>query len=49
VKPKEGAVVLAPDVREYFPDSESVNTVLRSLIKLIPRQRRSASKKKARN
>lgn len=38
VKPQEGAVVLAPDVREYFPDSESVNTALRSLIKLIPRK-----------
>lgn len=39
VKPQEGAVVLAPDVLEYFPDSESVNTALRTLIKLIPRKR----------
>jgi hypothetical protein len=39
VKPREGAVILAPDVREYFSDSESVNTALRSLIKLIPRKR----------
>jgi len=31
----EGAVVLAPDVLEYFPDSESVNEALRSLIKLM--------------
>jgi hypothetical protein len=45
VKPQEGAVVLAPDVRAYFPDSESVNTALRSLIKLIPRKRHSARKK----
>jgi len=45
VKPLEGAVVLAPDVREYFPDSESVNTALRSLIKLIPRKRYRARKR----
>jgi len=45
VKPQEGAVVLAPDVREYFPDSQSVNTALRSLIRLIPRKRRPARKK----
>jgi hypothetical protein len=31
-----GAVVLDPDVREYFPDSESVNAALRALVKLIP-------------
>ena len=44
VKPQEGAVVLEPDVREYFPDSESVNRALRSLIKLIPKKRLSARK-----
>jgi len=33
---EDGAVMLAPDVREYFPDSESVNQVLRGLIKLVP-------------
>lgn len=49
VKPHEGAVVLAPDVLEYFPDSESVNAALRSLIKLIPSKRRRASKKEAEN
>ena len=31
----EGTVLLAPDVLEYFPDSESVNEALRSLIQLI--------------
>jgi hypothetical protein len=36
VKPKEGVVVLEPDVQEYFPDSASVNATLRALIKLIP-------------
>ena len=33
---EEGAVMLAPDVREYFPDSESVNQALRTLIALVP-------------
>jgi hypothetical protein len=33
---QDGAVVLEPDVREYFPDSDSVNKALRSLIALIP-------------
>lgn len=31
----EGAVVLEPDVREYFPDSQAVNEALRSLIHLM--------------
>ena len=30
----EGTVLLAPDVREYFSDSQSVNEALRSLIQL---------------
>lgn len=34
--PKDIAVVLEPDVKAYFPDSESVNRALRGLIKLIP-------------
>lgn len=33
---EDGAVLLTPDVREYFPDSESVNRALRGLISLIP-------------
>jgi hypothetical protein len=33
---EDGAVMLEPDVQEYFPDSESVNNALRSLISLIP-------------
>jgi hypothetical protein len=32
----EGAVMLEPDVQEYFPDAESVNHALRTLIELIP-------------
>jgi hypothetical protein len=31
----EGTVLLAPDVREYFSDSQSVNQALRSLIELM--------------
>ena len=34
--PSENTVVLDPDVKVYFPDSESVNRALRSLISLIP-------------
>ncbi len=45
VKPREGAIILEPDVREYFPDSESVNAALRSLIKLIPKKRTTVEKK----
>jgi hypothetical protein len=32
----EGTITLDPDVQAYFPDAESVNTALRSLIRLIP-------------
>jgi hypothetical protein len=35
---EEGAVMLEPDVRKYFPDSEAVNKALRSLIMLIPQK-----------
>jgi len=45
VMPKEGAVVLEPDIREYFPDSESVNRALRCLIPLLPKKRRAKTKK----
>jgi hypothetical protein len=34
-KLEEGTVVLAPDVRKYFPDSDAVNTALRCLIPLV--------------
>ncbi len=44
-KLEEGAVVLAPDVREYFSDSDSVNEALRALIGLIPRKRRRTGAK----
>jgi hypothetical protein len=32
----EGAVILDPDVRAYFSDSETVNRTLRELINLVP-------------
>jgi hypothetical protein len=35
------AVLLDPDVKAYFPDSESVNHALRSLIELIPEKKAS--------
>ena len=37
-EPDANSVTLDPDVRAYFPDSESVNRTLRSLIALIPEQ-----------
>lgn len=43
----EGAVMLEPDVRAYFPNSETVNKTLRSLIALVPaktNKRKPASK-----
>ena len=46
----EGTVLLAPDVREYFSDSQAVNEALRTLIDLMEkvparkyRARRSSS------
>ena len=44
VTPAKGVVILEPDVRKYFPDSDSVNVTLRSLIRLIPAQRKTATK-----
>lgn len=45
VMPKEGAVVLEPDVRAYFPNSESVNKTLRCLIPLLPKKLKTKTKK----
>jgi hypothetical protein len=38
---EDGTVVLDPGIREYFPDSDSVNRALRCLIPLMPKKRRS--------
>lgn len=47
-KPDADAIILEPDVQEYFPDSEAVNRALRSLIALIPQKRkRSRTVRKA--
>lgn len=40
-KLEEGAVIIEPDVRKYFPDSESVNKALRALIDLFPGRKSS--------
>ncbi len=36
-KLEDGAVLLDPDIRAYFPDSEAVNRALRALIEIVPR------------
>jgi hypothetical protein len=45
--PKESAIILDPDVSAFFPDSESVNHALRTLIELVPAKsgKRVAEKK----
>ncbi len=45
-KLKDGAVMLEPDVRKYFPTSQAVNKVLRALIEIIPLKRRAAGHRK---
>ena len=35
---EDGAVILEPDIRQYFPTSKSVNETLRSLIALAPKK-----------
>ncbi|HLA29052.1 MAG TPA: hypothetical protein VJZ49_14290 [Syntrophales bacterium] len=41
-KLEDGAVMLEPNVRKYFPNSEAVNKALRSLIEIIPSKRRAS-------
>ena len=41
----EGAVLLEPDVRAFFPDSASVNRALRGLIALAPSRRRQPTRR----
>ena len=45
--PGENTVTLAPDVQEYFPTSEAVNQALRTLISILPEQRKMTAKKAA--
>ena len=42
-KLEDGAVMLEPDVREYFPDSETVNKALRGLIMLLPKKSKTGA------
>lgn len=42
--PPENAIVLEPDVQAYFPDSESVNHALRTIITLFPKPEKKARK-----
>ena len=43
-KLEEGAVIIEPDVRQYFPDEAAVNTALRCLIPLMPKKRKTKVK-----
>jgi hypothetical protein len=44
----DGAIMLQPDVRAYFPDSDAVNKALRSLIDLMSQLPDKAPAKKSR-
>lgn len=44
-KLEDGAIMLEPDVRKYFPTSEAVNKVLRSLIEIIPVKKSAGHRK----
>ena len=35
---EDGAVLLEPQIRKYFPDSAAVNNALRGLIALLPKK-----------
>lgn len=41
---EEGAVMLEPDVRQYFPDSEAVNNALLCLIPLVSKYHQASVK-----
>jgi hypothetical protein len=45
-KLEDGAVMLEPDVRKYFPTSDAVNKALRSLIEIVPTKKRASSHQK---
>ena len=46
---EDGVVMLEPEVKKYFPDSETVNEALKNLIKLIPAKKRKSSSLSAYN
>lgn len=45
VFPKKGVIILDTDIQPYFSDSESVNTILRTLIRLAPTKIKSSGRK----
>jgi hypothetical protein len=38
VPTRDAVILLEPDLRPYFPDSESVNRALRCLVPLLPKR-----------
>jgi hypothetical protein len=40
---EDGAIMIEPDVKKYFPDSEAVNHALRCLIPLISAQKKNVT------
>ncbi len=46
VAPSKDAVVLEPDVKAFFPDSESVNRALRTIITLFPKQSEKTARRR---
>jgi hypothetical protein len=45
-KLEDGAVILEPDVRQYFSTSDAVNKALRSLIEIVPVKKRASGHRK---
>jgi len=45
-KLEDGAVMLEPDVRKYFPTSDAVNKALRSLIEIVAAKKRASGHRK---
>ncbi|MBA4418843.1 MAG: hypothetical protein C0392_13190 [Syntrophus sp. (in: bacteria)] len=45
-KLEDGAIMLEPDVKEYFPTSDAVNKALRSLIEIIPAKKHAPRHRK---
>jgi hypothetical protein len=45
-KLEDGAVMLEPEIRKYFPDSAAVNKALKTLIEILPEKRRISGHRK---
>ena len=43
---EDGAVMLEPEIRKYFPDSAAVNKALRSIIDILPEKKRISGHRK---